>query len=149
MTDGVAAYGQAIPVGVPKGGVGIVLQSGALTTVMLKFSIAHAIGLSKVVCLGNEAIVRAADVLEHLIADPETRVIAMFLEQIREGSRFRALAERALLCGKAIVAVKAGRTPAGQKAALADMVQSLATKPLLMRRCARPGSCGSAAWRSC
>ena len=119
VTDGVAAYGQAIPVGVPKGGVGIVLQSGALTTVMLKFSIAHAIGLSKVVCLGNEAIVRAADVLEHLIADPETRVIAMFLEQIREGSRFRALAERALLCGKAIVAVKAGRTPAGQKAALA------------------------------
>jgi acyl-CoA synthetase (NDP forming) len=119
VTDGVAAYGQQIPVGLQKGGVGVVLQSGALTTVMLKFSIAHAIGLSKVVCLGNEAIVRAADVLDYLIDDAETRVIAMFLEQIREGGRFLALAERALLCGKAIVVLKAGRTPAGQKAALA------------------------------
>ncbi|MBV9785069.1 MAG: acetate--CoA ligase family protein [Acidisphaera sp.] len=119
VTDSVAAYGQQIPLGIPRGGVGVVLQSGALTTVMLKFSIAHAIGLSKVICLGNEAMIQAADVLEYLIADPATRVIAMFLEQIREGGRFLALADRALLCGKAIVVLKAGRTPAGQKAALA------------------------------
>lgn len=119
VTDRVAAYGQQIPIGLPRGGVGVVLQSGALTTVVLKFAIAHDIGLSKVVCLGNEAVIRASDVLEHLIEDPDTRVIAMFLEQIRDGARFLALAERALRQGKSIVVLKAGRTPAGQRAALA------------------------------
>jgi acetate---CoA ligase (ADP-forming) len=119
LTDHAAAYGQQIPVGLPRGAVAVVLQSGALTTVMLKFAIAHAIGLSKVICMGNEAIVQAADVLEHLIADPETRVIAMFLEQIRDGARFLSLARRALMNGKSIVVLKAGRTQAGQRAALA------------------------------
>ena len=119
VTDRVAAYGQQIPVGLPRGGVGVVLQSGALTTVVLKFAIAHDIGLSKVVCLGNEAIIGASDVLDYLIEDPATRVIAMFLEQISDGPRFLALAERALLHGKSIVVLKAGRTPAGQRAALA------------------------------
>jgi acyl-CoA synthetase (NDP forming) len=119
LTDRAAAYGQQIPVGLARGAVAVVLQSGALTTVMLKFAIAHAIGLSKVVCMGNEAIVQAADVLEHLIADSNTRVIAMFLEQIRDGIRFLELAHRALLRGKSIVVLKAGRTQAGQRAALA------------------------------
>jgi acyl-CoA synthetase (NDP forming) len=119
VTDRVAAYGQQIPPGLPRGGVGVVLQSGALTTVMLKFAIAHDIGLSKVVCLGNEAVIRATDVIEYMIEDPDTRVIAMFLEQISDGVRFLALAERALLQGKSIVVLKAGRTPAGQRAALA------------------------------
>lgn len=119
VTDRVAAYGQQIPPGLPRGGVGVVLQSGALTTVVLKFAIAHDIGLSKVVCLGNEAIIRATDVIDHMIESPDTRVIAMFLEQISDGARFLALAERALLRGKSMVVLKAGRTPAGQRAALA------------------------------
>ncbi len=119
VTDRVAAYGQQIPPGLSAGAVGIVLQSGALATVILKFSIAHAIGLSKVICLGNEADIQADEVLEYLIDDPPTRVIAMFLEQIRAGPRFLALAQRALLRGKSIVVLKAGRTPAGQLAALA------------------------------
>ena len=116
---GVAAYGQEIPTLVPRGGVSVVLQSGALTSVILKFARAQGVGLSKVICMGNEAIISAADVVEHLIADESTRVIAMFLEQIRDGARFLNLARKALEAGKAIVVLKAGRTPAGQKAALA------------------------------
>jgi len=119
VTDGVAAYGQLVPKGLPRGKVSIVLHSGALTTVILRLAGAHAVGLSKVICMGNEAVIGSADVLEHLIEDPDTQVIAMFLEQVREGSRFLELANRALIKGKAIVVLKAGRTPAGQKAALA------------------------------
>ena len=115
----VAAYGQEIPAGMPRGHVSIVLQSGALASVVMKFSRAQGVGLSKVICMGNEAMVGAVDVLDHLIADDDTRVIAMFLEQIRDGPRFLDLARRALAAGKAIVVLKAGRTPAGQKAALA------------------------------
>lgn len=119
LAGGVAAYGQLVPATTRPGRVGIVLQSGALATVVMKLAGAHGVGLSKVICMGNEAVVQAVDVIEYLIADEDTRVIAMFLEQIRDGTRFLALARKALLAGKAIVALKAGRTPAGQKSALA------------------------------
>ena len=119
LAAGVAAYGQEVPAGSRPGHVGIVLQSGALATVVMKLARTHGVGISKVVCLGNEAVIEAVDVIEYMIADEQTRVIAMFLEQIRDGSRFLLLARKALLAGKAIVVLKAGRTPAGQKSALA------------------------------
>lgn len=115
----VSAYGQEIPPGMKSGNVTIVIQSGALATVMLKLARSHGIGVSKLICMGNEAVVDTADVIEHLIADADTRVIAMFVEQFRSGRRFLDLARRALAAGKAIVVLKAGRTPEGQKAALA------------------------------
>ncbi len=117
--DRVAAYGQEIPIDLPTGNIGVILQSGALASAVLKFSQAYGIGLSSVVCMGNEAIIRAADVLEYMIGNKNTHVIAMFLEQIREGGRFLTLARRALSLGKPIVILKVGRTPAGQRTALA------------------------------
>lgn len=119
FTDGVSAYGQEIPDAMPTGSVGIILQSGALTSVILKLARTHSVGLSKVVCMGNEAVVRSVDVLEYMIQDDATQVIAMFLEQIQDGRRFLDLAARALEAGKAIVVFKVGRTPEGQRAALA------------------------------
>src|SRR5205085_11986030 len=47
------------------------------------------------------------------------RVIALFLEEIRQAERFAALAHRALELGKPMVALKVGQSPAGQRAALA------------------------------
>lgn len=119
VAAGVSAYGQDVPAGMKSGQVSIVLQSGALATVVLKLARAHGIGLSKLVCMGNEAVIQTVDVLEYLIGDKDTRVVAMFLEQIKAGGRFLELANRALLAGKAIVVLKAGRTAAGQKSALA------------------------------
>lgn len=119
IAEGVSAYGQEIPAGMKAGQVAVVLQSGALATVMMKLARTHGIGISKLICMGNEAVIDTADVLEQLIAEDGTRVIAMFVEQFRDGRRFLDLANRALLAGKAIVVLKAGRTPEGQKSALA------------------------------
>jgi acyl-CoA synthetase (NDP forming) len=119
LADGVAAYGQQVPAGTRAGKVGIILQSGALATVVMKLAAAHSVGISKLICMGNEAVVQAVDVIDYMITDSQTSVIAMFLEQIRDGARFLGLARKALLAGKAIVVLKAGRTPAGQKSALA------------------------------
>src|SRR4029450_11619466 len=44
-------------------------------------------GWSRVISTGNEAVIVAADVLEYLIDDPVTRVIAMFLESVRQPHR--------------------------------------------------------------
>lgn len=119
ISGNVSAYGQEIPAGMKSGNVSIVLQSGALATVMMRLARTHGIGVSKLICMGNEAVVDTADIIEHLISDAQTRVVAIFAEQFRSGRRFLELARQALVAGKAIVVLKAGRTPEGKKAALA------------------------------
>jgi acyl-CoA synthetase (NDP forming) len=115
----VAPYGLNIAPPLIAGSVGVVLQSGALASAVLGFARGHAIGLSLLISMGNEAMITTADVIEYLIEDPATRVIALFLEEIRQPARFAALAQRALERGKPVVALKVGRSPAGQRAALA------------------------------
>jgi acetate---CoA ligase (ADP-forming) len=115
----VAPYGLRITPPLARGPVGVLLQSGGLASNLLTFARAHAIGISLLVSMGNEAMLTTADVLEHLIEDEHTRVIAMFLEQIRDAARFLELAQRAQRAGKPIVALKVGRGAPGQKAAQA------------------------------
>lgn len=115
----VAPYGLGIPTPPKQGGVGVVLQSGALATTVLNLHRERGVGLSLLVSMGNEAMVRAADVMEYLIEDESTKVISLFLEGIRNAERFTALAARALEAGKPIVALKVGSTPAGQRSAAA------------------------------
>jgi acetate---CoA ligase (ADP-forming) len=118
-TAGIAPYGLLIPQPLQRGPLGIVLQSGGLASVVLGLATARNIGVSHVVATGNEAMVSATDVLAYLVDDPSTRAIAAFLESVRDTARFRELAEAALRAGKAIVALKVGRSPAGMEAALA------------------------------
>src|SRR4051794_21775033 len=115
----VAPFGLGIVPPLRRGGVGIVLQSGALTSNVLAFPRAHQIGISLLTSMGNEAVITAADVIEHLVEDDDTEVIGLFLESVRDAPRFVELAARALEKGKPVVALKVGRTEAGQRTALA------------------------------
>lgn len=115
----VAPYGLLIPPPLQPGPVGVVLQSGALASAVLGFAQAHAVGVSLLASMGNEGMITTADVLEYLIDDANTQVVALFLESIRQPERFRTLAAKAAELGKPIVALKVGRSPAGQRAALA------------------------------
>ena len=118
-TAKVAPYGLTIAPPLIAGPVGVVLQSGALASAVQAFARDHAIGISLLVSMGNEAMVTTADVIEYLIEDPSTRVIALFLEGIRQPDRFAALARRALSASKPLVVLKVGRSPAGRRQALA------------------------------
>jgi acetate---CoA ligase (ADP-forming) len=114
-----APYALTVPLPLTAGPVGIALQSGALASVLLAFARAHAIGVSTVASLGNEAMITTADMLDYLVADEQTRVICMFLEEVGDPAAFSAAAQRADAAGKPIVALKAGASQAGQQAALA------------------------------
>src|SRR6185369_14177240 len=116
---GAAPFGLHLIKPVLAGPVGIVLQSGALASAVMAFSRARAIGIRLLTSMGNEAVITTADVIEHLIEDDATKVIALFLESIRDPDRFLELADRALAVGKPIVALKVGRSPAGEASALA------------------------------
>jgi acetate---CoA ligase (ADP-forming) len=104
---------------VQAGPVGIALQSGALASVILSFARARAIGISTLATLGNEAMITATDMIDYLVADENTKVICLFLEEIGDPARFAAAAERARVAGKPIVALKAGSSTVGSQAALA------------------------------
>lgn len=114
-----AAFALTVPAPLVPGPVGIALQSGALASVMLAFAKAHAIGVSTLTSLGNEAMISTVDVIDYLVEDDETKVIALFLEAISEPKAFAAVAAKADAAGKPIVALKAGSSQAGSAAALA------------------------------
>ncbi|MBB4930443.1 acyl-CoA synthetase (NDP forming) [Lipingzhangella halophila] len=116
---GMAPFGLPFPQSIKPGGIAFVLQSGALTTSLLSLADARDVGLSLMVAMGNEAMLSLSDVVDYLVDDPATKVIALFVESIRDTDAFRAAAQRALRAGKPVVAIKVGRSQAGARAALA------------------------------
>ncbi|MEU7748401.1 acetate--CoA ligase family protein [Nonomuraea sp. NPDC049158] len=107
---GITPYGLPIPQPLLRGSVGVVLQSGALASSVLGFAQARNVGISLLTSMGNESVVSVTDVVDHLVDDPATKVIALFLETIRDPAEFSRVARRALLAGKPIVALKIGRS---------------------------------------
>jgi acyl-CoA synthetase (NDP forming) len=90
------------------GNVGLISQSGSIVIGLL--ADCRRFGWSRVISTGNEAVIVAADVLEYLVDDPATRVIAMFLESVRQPERFVAALDRAVDHGKPVVVLKVGRS---------------------------------------
>ena len=119
VAGGVAPYGLPIAPPLMPGPVGIVLQSGGLAAAVLAGAQARGVGLSLMVSTGNEALISATDIMRYLVDDDDTKVIATFLESVRQPDEFRHLAEAALQAGKPIVALKVGRSEQGARTALA------------------------------
>jgi acyl-CoA synthetase (NDP forming) len=100
------------------GALGIASQSGALGGVVVNRAFDRLIGVSAMVSTGNEIGVTVSECLEYFADDERTRAVALVVEGIRDGARFRSAAERLLLAGKPLVALKLGRSTAGQRNAL-------------------------------
>jgi len=94
---------------VGKGGISFVSQSGGMSHLMAFLSMSGEVGLSKIIGLGNRCNVDFADMVEYLAQDPETKVIAMYLEGIDHPRRLVEVAERAKGV-KPIIAYKVGRS---------------------------------------
>ena len=116
---GITPYGLPIPPPLLRGPVGVVLQSGGLASSVLSFAQSRNIGISLLVSMGNESMLSVADIVRHLVDDPDTKVIALFLESIRQPAEFAAVARQALAAGKPIVALKVGRSDTARHTAQA------------------------------
>lgn len=100
------------------GGVALVSQSGAICAATVEDAEAQNIGFSKVISMGNKVDMDESDILELLADDADTRVIVMYLEDMRSARRFMDIARRITTeKKKPIVVLKAGRTTEGAKAA--------------------------------
>ena len=99
------------------GPLALVSQSGALTSSILDWARKNAVGFSTVVSLGPNTAVDMAQVLDFLAGDAHTHSIVVYMEGITQSRRFMS-ALRAAANSKPVVVLKAGRKPAGNRAAL-------------------------------
>ncbi len=111
----VATFGKAVP---SDGNIAFVTQSGAVGVTALEYAQAEGIGLSKFASIGNKADINENDLLEYLRDDEQTKAIILYLEDLVEPKGFLKVAiEVTGEIGKPILAIKAGRTTEGAKAA--------------------------------
>jgi acyl-CoA synthetase (NDP forming) len=98
------------------GDIAIVTQSGAFGVAALDFLAGRQIGISKFVSFGNKCDVTESEMMHYLLYDKETKVILLYVEDIKYGRRFLKIAKKVTV-KKPIVALKAGRSAAGARAA--------------------------------
>jgi acyl-CoA synthetase (NDP forming) len=106
-------YGAAI--GEP-GGVSFVGQSGWVTENVVVLGSERGLRFSKIMSIGNQSDLTVEDVLEYLVQDDETRVIAMYVEGIKNGRRFFDIVKEAAR-KKPVIIWKSGRSAIGARAA--------------------------------
>jgi acetyl coenzyme A synthetase (ADP forming)-like protein len=99
-----------------KGGVALSSQSGGIGMAILGFSRSAGMGVSAIVGVGNKADIDEDDLLTFFETDDNTNLIAMHLEDLKDGRTFAETAKRVSL-HKPVVVLKAGRTAQGAKAA--------------------------------
>jgi len=113
-----ATFSQAGEGEAPPGPIAFVTQSGAFGTAIFALARQRGLALGYFVNSGNEADLEFADLLGYVVADPRVRVVAGYIEGLKDGRRLLAVADRALELGKPFVMVKVGRSSAGTRAAL-------------------------------
>jgi acetyl coenzyme A synthetase (ADP forming)-like protein len=104
------------PVYPPRGNVAFLSQSGALGLAILDYANRLNIGMSSFISVGNRADISSNDLLQYWEEDMATKVILLYLESFGNPRKFSRIA-RKVSSVKPIVAMKAGRTPAGSRAA--------------------------------
>lgn len=100
------------------GPLGVVSQSGTILGTLISRGSARGVGFSKLISIGNEADLSVGEVADILVDDPNTHIILLFLETIRDPLSLATMARRAFDAGKPILVYKIGRSEVGRELAL-------------------------------
>ena len=113
LSDGRVA--ESLP-DVTSGDVAVISQSGALSEIIMDCLKVSGIGIRAIVCVGNQVDLSIEDFLRYFSDDPLTKVIAIYMEGVRDGRRFlNALTDASVK--KPIIILKAGKTEIAGRAA--------------------------------
>lgn len=99
----------------PKGNISVLSQSGAILTSIIDYAAGGNIGFSKMVSLGNKADITETEVLKFLGDDPDTDVIAGYIEGVKDGMEFLSVSME-VSKRKPIIILKSGNSDAGARA---------------------------------
>jgi len=97
-----------------KGGMAFISQSGTVGAALMDWASEEDLGVSVFVSLGNRADIDEADCIQYFNADPNTKVIALYVEGVKRPEKFIEALSKAK---KPVVILKSGRTPRGKVAA--------------------------------
>ena len=92
LTNGLAVPFPTLKNVFRRGGVGIIAQSGGVALTYLHMFDSEQLGISKFAAIGNKLNIDENDLLEYYVEDPETSVICLYLESIRDGRRLTNIA---------------------------------------------------------
>ena len=97
--------------------IAVSCQSGALTFAFLNRGRDRQLPFTYQVSAGNQTVLEAADYVDWVLEAGGAEVFLLYLEGIRSGDRFRAVADKAARAGKPLIVAKVGRSEAGRRAA--------------------------------
>ncbi len=120
-----------------EGGISFVCQSGAVGSAILDYATDRGYNFSKFASYGNAMNIDESDLLEYMGNDPNTRVICMYLEGVKDGKKFIEVAKRVGKI-KPIIAIKGGKTEEGSRATLShtgSLAGSAAVYSAVFRQC--------------
>ncbi|WP_077213075.1 acetate--CoA ligase family protein [Bacillus dakarensis] len=100
------------------GDVGVVCQSGATCITLLSTAMEENIGFNYGLTSGNQMDLTSLDFIDFLVEEEETNIIATYIEGVPDGKVLEEISKKALRKHKPIIILKAGRSEAGQRAAL-------------------------------
>jgi acyl-CoA synthetase (NDP forming) len=110
--------GLTFPASAPKevGSIGVISQSGGLSTDIIKRGQWRGLRFSGLVTIGNSADVKPHELVDYYFSDPKTRAVGLYIEDIRDGRSFVDVL-RNHPTPKPVVLLKGGRTADGRVAA--------------------------------
>ena len=100
------------------GWISLVSQSGSMMGALVTRIQARGLGFSRMVSVGNECDLGVGELAEMLVEDEQTRILMLFIETFRDSAPLARAARRAHELGKAIVALKLGRSETGRQLAV-------------------------------
>ncbi|HVZ13774.1 MAG TPA: acetate--CoA ligase family protein [Bauldia sp.] len=118
VTATFASFLQETPQLLP-GSISLVGQSGGVISSCVALAQRTGVGFRYLVSTGNEAVLTTSDFVYAFARDPQTKVIAAYVEGLRDGDRFVAALAAARAAGKPVVLLKGGASEASARAAAA------------------------------
>ncbi len=136
---------ELVPNPLPAGAIGLISQSGNLALELGLMAAPEGLGFSRFVSLGNQADLGATDLIDAFAAHDATEVIAVYIEDFRDGRAFARAAARAVQAGTPVVALAIDGSGAGSRA-VQSHTGALASDGRRHRRglCRRRGPCACA-----
>ncbi|MFA7467778.1 MAG: acetate--CoA ligase family protein [Desulfotomaculaceae bacterium] len=98
-------------------GIALISQSGGVGCRMLAACAGHGLDVSAYVCTGNEAVTDFADYLVYLVHNPGVKIIAAYMEGVRDGEKLGQAIDLARAAGKPVVIMKTGGSEISARAA--------------------------------
>lgn len=121
------------------GNVSLCFQSGGVGFAIATLCDSLGIGLRHCVSTGNEADVKAPELIAALLDDPKTSIVGTYLEGVADGRALMAAGDKAMRLGKPLLLWKGGKSETGARAAASHTAQLTGSYDIFRSACRQAG----------